>query len=607
MKKSFTAQLAWAFVFLGSLILGLTFVAVSLSRFETIKPLVDSLASDGDVESFTQVFFTQLKLWLGLAGGGLLLISALSLTAREKIQEAIQQAPRILRKAGGLLAKNTRTIWGDIKGLKSDGVYLYALLGLTLIAAVIRLLYLSQPMRYDEAYTFLVFASRPFKFIISNYHLPNNHVFHTLLVGLAYRLLGDQPWIIRLPAFLSGVSLVPAAYLVARMLYDRSTGLLTAALTASASFLVEYSTNARGYTLLSLITLLTFAVGIYLKSHPKNYAGWVGLAILSALGFYTLPIMLYPYGALMLWLFLSALVGDVGGEVRGALLKPLVVSGMAALLLTLLFYEPILRDWGFEALIGKGSFNPQGFDIQEGALVGSLVSTWRSWTRDLPSFIAWILAGGFFLSLWMHKSLSRHRLPLSLVILVWCGGLVILQGVEPWPRIWLFLIPFFFVWASAGLVGLASKLAPDSLRGGTSLAVVGALLVAVVFSWNVYHRGSVLDSGQTGTLKDAEAITLYLEGRLAEGDVVVAAVPSNYPLRYYFQYHHLPEAYLYRPKYGPDFERALIIVNQRHGQNLGEVLKAERINEFVNSAQVEKMAQFDGAALYQYWRPQELP
>ena len=66
----------------------------------------------------------------------------------------------------------------------------------------------------------------------TDYHLPNNHVFHSILVYFSTRIFGIQPWAVRLPAFTAGVLLVPAAYWLAKRLYDRWTALGAALLVA---------------------------------------------------------------------------------------------------------------------------------------------------------------------------------------------------------------------------------------------------------------------------------------------------------------------------------------------------------------------------------------
>jgi 4-amino-4-deoxy-L-arabinose transferase-like glycosyltransferase len=75
-------------------------------------------------------------------------------------------------------------------------------------------------------------------------------VLHTLLVWITTRA-GDALWIARLPAFLAGVAIIPATWLaVARI--DPARRLLAAALAAGATPLVEYSAQARGYTIFAL-------------------------------------------------------------------------------------------------------------------------------------------------------------------------------------------------------------------------------------------------------------------------------------------------------------------------------------------------------------------
>jgi 4-amino-4-deoxy-L-arabinose transferase-like glycosyltransferase len=158
---------------------------------------------------------------------------------------------------------------------------------------VIRALVLSQPMQHDEAYTFIAFASRPFTAAISDYSLPNNHVFHTVLVYLAYHLLGNQPWIIRLPAFVAGVATIPLAYGAGSIYYSRKAGLLSAGLAAASPLLISYSANARGYTLICAFTLSAVILAVYIKDHPNSFT-WALFVLACALGFYTIPIMLFP-------------------------------------------------------------------------------------------------------------------------------------------------------------------------------------------------------------------------------------------------------------------------------------------------------------------------
>ena len=81
-----------------------------------------------------------------------------------------------------------------------------------LVAFVLRLYYLFQPMRYDEAFGFILFFSQPLSFSLSHYVAPNNHLLYNIFAHPLYILLGNFEWVIRLPAFLSGLLVIPAGY-----------------------------------------------------------------------------------------------------------------------------------------------------------------------------------------------------------------------------------------------------------------------------------------------------------------------------------------------------------------------------------------------------------
>jgi hypothetical protein len=89
-----------------------------------------------------------------------------------------------------------------------------ALLGGMLVAVVARLANWNLPLGHDEAYMYNAFASRSFWHIVTNYHLPNNHVLLSLIIKIVTALLGNHVWSLRLPTLVTGVMMVPVAYFV---------------------------------------------------------------------------------------------------------------------------------------------------------------------------------------------------------------------------------------------------------------------------------------------------------------------------------------------------------------------------------------------------------
>lgn len=455
---------------------------------------------------------------------------------------------------------------GSLRGLaqhiaelarKETKIHLFALSAILLLAILLRLSFLSQPMRYDESFTFLNYASRPLHVGLSLYDKPNNHLFHTLLVHIACLLLGDEPRVIRLPALLAGILLVPASYIASRILFNRCAALLTAGLVASSSALVEYSTNARGYTLICLIFLAILALGTHLK-RSKNPAAWLMFAVLSALGFYTIPTMFYPFGIVVTWLLLSAISGDASLPprplVRNLLLHIAVTAG-----LTFVLYVPPIVVSGLASVTSNRFVASQPWSYFATQFPASLYGVWNQWHRDIPVAVTFLLMVGFLTSLVLGQRLTTRRVSIVLAVAIWCIPVLLVQRVVPYPRVWLFLLPLYMALASWGL---SHVFRPIERITKHHHAIWAILCVVLSFSLGleVVRRQSVYLSNETGTLRDAETIAVLLKHRLRPGDRVLATRPSDYPLMYYFGRHDISVNYLLT-----DMEttrRILVVVNE---------------------------------------------
>jgi len=533
-------------------------------------------------------------------------------------------------QARGHVPRLGRGRWRDVwpRAWGHDGLALYGALGLTLCGLVLRLCFLFQPMRYDEATTYLAFASKGLATILVSYTAPNNHVLHTILVHYACALLGPYPWVIRLPALVAGTLLIPATYLVARLFYDARVALLSAALVASSSALVLYSTNARGYTMVSLIFLALLALAWRLREH-RSRRGWQAFVLLSAAGFFTVPVMLYPFGVVVLWLILSAALGDVRVP-KAHLLKDLLkaVVGVAALTATL--YAPIVAFDGLKALVANDYVQARGWPAFLAALAGLWAFVGAQWDQEYPAAIRLVLLVGLATGVGLHRRVGATRAPLPLAVVGWCVPLLLLSGRVAFPRVYLFLLPVGAMVAAAGLVALADlalhgaqRFAPlhastgrgqrglrrypanqpstsadlparpggqragdaplngaattRARRSGRGLRVVVALAlaVAVVKGVDDVQRQTAYSSNDTGTLRDAAAITADLKPSLRLGDAVVNQLPSDAPLAYYFLRSGIPLSYVYAvPRHAP---RLFAVVSLAEGQTLRGVLRAERI------------------------------
>ncbi|MCY7379074.1 MAG: glycosyltransferase family 39 protein [Gemmatimonadaceae bacterium] len=432
-----------------------------------------------------------------------------------------------------------------------------AILLITAIAVIARLAVLWQPMRYDESVTWAYFVGRPWSTIVSSYQFPNNHVFFSLLAKLTAAVAPFQPWALRLPAFLAGVAVVPLTWAVGRRFATPAIGLIGAALAAGSTTLVLYSTNARGYTLVVALFLVLLLLADRLRT-SQRLSHWAMLAVLGAVGLYTIPVMLYPLGIVVIWLLLAA--RQASGAVRRGLAVRAVAAALSAGALALLLYLPIIRNAGLGALAGNKFVEPSPWPMFIADIPRHLVDTLLTWTSP---FSWWAVPLLLLLGVvGLHRIEPASRPSLVLASALWCGGLLVATHRAPFVRVWLFLLPLFHLAVARGIVRVAST--PRVPRAFISPAAATAL--AVLVATLTMLGDTVRRSGDTGSFRSAREVTERLKRALRPGDRVLAPIPTNGPLLYYFSAQGLDTALLNTPP--ESTRRAFLVLDPARGRTL---------------------------------------
>jgi hypothetical protein len=229
-----------------------------------------------------------------------------------------------------------------------------------------------------------------------------------------------------------------------------------------------------------LNTLLLFALGDYVRVHKNRFA-WLLLVLAAALGFYTIPIMFFPYGALYIWLLGSWAVDDTHSYApKRVFLKYWLGSGIGTAAVTLALYLPIFL-FSFERFFGNNFIAPVEWEIFPVTLWTRWRNTWMEWTATIPPWIVLLGVFGFLVSLIFHKRLTGQKFHPQFAFIAWITTLLLVRRPDMLPRFWLFLVAPLLVWSAAGIIE-PLKILPARLGKGWNLAQVSvALLVAFVF------------------------------------------------------------------------------------------------------------------------------
>lgn len=536
---------------------GLALLVAAFQPYGTLKALADSLKSNGNFKSLKESNALVFKLLLGLAG--MVLLGAAYGVGFGRLKEVgawfgrlWADVPRFVRAL-----KPTKIEWAPA-----------AALGLIVaVALLFRLKGINGLMTHDESYTFVVYASTSIFNIVTNYQLPNNHVLNSLLIFLFTHLFGIRPWVVRLPALLAGLLMVPAAYALAKALYDKYTALLSALIIAVLPGAVAYSTTGRGYTLVGLFTLLTLWLADYLR-REKNLFAWCLLVLLSALGFYAVPVMLFPFGVVFAWLFLENLVAAPEPYASKIdFLKYWGIAGLSTALLVLLLYTPIFIVTGAAKVFANGWVLPESWSGYLASLPYFAGAVWSDWTGHLPVALAVLPAAGALLGLIFYRRIARQRFPLIGAALLWISALVLVQRPQEQTKVWFYLLAPVAIWASAGIMGPLRDLRLKWPRPVPIAAVLVGMAVILPLVQAIQMVPTL--PKQWAAKGPVENTVLWVRDRLQPGDLIIIDAPEDAQFWYYSHLYGLDYS---RFNQRLPFQRLFVIVYRDGQQTVDSVL-----------------------------------
>jgi Dolichyl-phosphate-mannose-protein mannosyltransferase len=574
------------------------FMAASVLPYEWVRLRLDRFAADGSADAYTRAVHLAIVARLRYVGVGAIALGIVVHAARRSFAAAIG---RLWVASGDLshdVGQRARRLWSE------EPDYLLALAAIVSTGIGIRLWLLNWPIRHDEAYTYLTYVRHPLVLGLTKYDTPNNHLFHTLLAHVSYAIFGNEPWSVRLPAFSAGVLILPAAYVAIRALYGDAAALIGTAITTTSMAAIEISTNARGYSIVTLFFMLLVCLAAYLRE-TNNVAAWFLLGAFGALGLYTIPTMLYALAAVVAWLLLSVWVRDIRVPPRQFVIA-LTWSTLAAGVAAGILYAPILVRTDVHTVLASPIVSIKVRSLSWPAFVDGNtrmgVDAWRRWMSDLPLWCSAVWLAGVVAALAFHRRVSRTRVPLVAGVVLGCVPILLFQRVAPPSRAWVFLFPVVAGMGAAGVLYLLARCAPSRWANGREwrLLVVGsALALTVIGALSVGARSR----HYTYNLSDfpgAERAVVFLAPQLRPGDKVVVLGLSLSPFLYYCDLHGLPYlTYVYdyllegwAPLRGAN--RIFVVVNERK-HTLEDVLTESRL---AGTGTPIEIAAFDASRVY---------
>lgn len=579
-SRAFATVLAISFTTLAILLLAAAFLP-----FAKLKPLADSLMSDGDFKSLSEDNAFVYRILLG--SSGMLLFGAVYLIGFGHIQEVQFWLTR--------LRTDFLRFLRIPKLEKADRIPLIALILIVGMATVFRLVAIHDMMAHDESYTFIAFGSGSLFNAITNYHLPNNHILNSVLICISTFLFGIEPWAIRLPALLAGLLSVMACYALAAAIYDKHTALASALAVSILPGAIAYSTSARGYTLVALFTLLTLWLADYVRK-DKNWFAWLLLILFSAMGFYAVPVMLIPFGIVFVWLFWENLITDPEPYAsRMDFLKYWLIAGISTAILVFLLYAPIFIYSGADKVFLNYWVRPEVWNGYLGSLPDRAAAVWREWGGGMSPIWTMAFISGFLLSLLLHRRIARQRFPLQIAAFLWVATIILIQRPIAVEKIWMFLQAPFMIWAAAGYIGLVKDIRLK-FAGNLSLAT---LTIGMVMAIILFNSGQKITSlpGRWAEIGPVEKTVLFIKDIMGSNDRIIIDAPYDAASWYYSRLHGITENHFDKRL---TFDRLFVIVSRSDDQTVDSVLHNRGPDfDLVNLEMGRLIANFQNLDIYE--------
>ncbi len=286
---------------------------------------------------------------------------------------------------------------------------------------------------------------------------------------------------LRFPAAVFGLLLVPAIWLLGREIFRPAAAGIGAGLVCLSPFFIRYSQEARGYSLLALLTALS-ALFLVRAVREGSLRDWAGFVLFTVLGLYTHHFALLTLAAAVVYHLLARWRRTSGFRGRAAG----ILGSWPA-------WAAILASWlPLAGHLWKGLTGPRGLNLEGGA------SNMR-WT-DLPALFSvigparspwvWVvvalaLLGAFSLSPWRRGGKS--------LVVLWLILPFSLAAVIPFKHVMrlrylIFIIPAYYLLVAAGLARLLEKREGKPWPRRATLAVSLLLAVSAAAGIHGYFR-----------------------------------------------------------------------------------------------------------------------
>lgn len=364
-------------------------------------------------------------------------------------------------------------------------------------------------------------------------YISNQTPWHYLLVWLTTQISDpvQTTALVRLPSLLAGALTPLVVYGLGRETLGRVPGLVAALICALSTPLVDYSQEARPYSLLVFLTASTLYC-LLMAERTRNRAWWllfVASAIMNLLNsIIAITLVMPALAPCFLWVLLSlwSRRREQGGgkQLTYALLSMLTVGCATALMLQALGEVSGV----FPSLSGLTVDYVVNMVITVLSSVTSFVAVGQAQAFISALFLALALAG-FYMGWRAGGQVRRGTGFFALILIISMFEVTLIAATRIlFQRYYLFIIPFLYLLISNALVSialLAHRLTPTGVASARRVkpAIVGALVTLALspFAFDIIYYNTEIGHEKLSYRPDYRGVADYLDRYAQHDDTVV--------------------------------------------------------------------------------------
>jgi mannosyltransferase len=410
-----------------------------------------------------------------------------------------------------------------------------------------------------------------------------------LILRFAQWIFGDSEWALRLPSAVAGWLCIPAIYLLGKRLYSEREGIFAALFLAVFWAPIYYSQEARVYSMLILLSILTtyFWWGVmldlrYRREPPtRDAALYVVCALLCAYVHY--------FGLIPVVLQGAALVALAHGTLRKAILLYVPIA---------IAYLPWL----------PGMVHQSPYGDQNGTWIGEATLQvppdyfqFLFGRSGLLSFAAWTLLAFLLVRGWddLRRRRKRGLVPPGLLLVAWALGPFVVASVTSQSMLTnenlLVSLPAVYLLLARSLTRTFSGRAAVVFQGTVAVGLGAVGLAYLLFSMDYYT---------TPTKEQFREAALYAVGHQDENTLIVRCDTAD-RLDYYLRTTDRGERGDVQACKPSDFPKVENRVKEGDYKEVFHFVSHEdadqqMVSEFQRTFQPVHYERFDGAAVVVY-------